>query len=551
MSALAAGFTSMPASNRGRHGKNLRQLLPLPALSAPDADILDMRDIPDIEVFDLTLDSREVKPGAAFVALPGARTHGIQHAAQAIAAGARAILWEPTQGMPAPEVPAGVASIAIAQLTRRLGVLADRFFDAPSRALRVAGVTGTNGKTTTAHVIAAALEQLGERSAYAGTLGVGRIGALREAAHTTPDAITTHRRLAELRDQGVRSLGMEVSSHALDQHRVDGVRFDAAVFTNLTRDHLDYHGTLAAYGAAKKRLFAWPRLRHAIVNGEDAYGRELAAAIAGAADPDPRLLCYGPSAAQSASDAAASEVRQLYARAVSVAPTGLCIDIDGSWGRARLHARFVGAFNVENLLAALGTLLSWDIPLQEAVTALECCTAPPGRMETLSVEGGPLAIVDYAHTPDALEKALMAVRAHCAGRLICVFGCGGDRDPGKRPVMGAIAERLADLVLVTDDNPRTEDGDAIVAQIVAGMSDPTRALIQRDRAAAIERALKEAAPGDAVLIAGKGHESYQIVGAERRPFSDREIAQAALASRRRVSNEESASGQGRRPGGQP
>jgi UDP-N-acetylmuramoyl-L-alanyl-D-glutamate--2,6-diaminopimelate ligase len=489
--------------------KNLRALLAGFTATVP----------PDVEITDMTLDSRNVRPGGAFVALPGARTHGIGFAAQAISGGARAILWEPTAGVVAPRVPDNVALVSIAQLSEILGGIADRYFDAPSHSVRVVGVTGTNGKTTTAHVLAAAAQQLGIASAYAGTLGYGRVDALKTGTHTTPDSITVHRQIAELRDAGVRSLGMEVSSHALDQHRVDGMRFDTAIFTNLTRDHLDYHGTFDAYGAAKAKLFAWPGLKHAVINADDAFGRELLARVT---DVD-NVISYSRFVA-----AAGADAKHLCAREIVAGPQGLEIEIDGSWGAATLRSRFVGDFNVENLLAVLATLLGWNISLQYAVDALEQCAAPPGRMETLSAPGKPLAIVDYAHTPDALEKALQAVRKHCTGKLTCVFGCGGDRDPGKRPLMGAIAERLADRVIITDDNPRNESGDAIVADIVKGLQQPQRAEIERDRAAAIVLGLEGGCAGDAVLIAGKGHEDYQIVGAQRRHFSDREIALAAL-----------------------
>jgi UDP-N-acetylmuramoyl-L-alanyl-D-glutamate--2,6-diaminopimelate ligase len=481
---------------------------------------------PDLEIIDLTLDSRAVTPGAAFAALPGTRTHGIGFAAQAAAAGASAVLWEPVPGVVPPRLPEDVPLIGIPGLTSWLGAIADWFFDAPSASVRVVGVTGTNGKTTTAHVIAEAFQRLNVTSGYLGTLGYGRVDALHAGALTTPDTITVQRRLAELRDEGVRCLAMEVSSHALEQHRVGGVRFDTAVFTNLTRDHLDYHGTLDAYADAKARLFRWPSLRYSIVNVDDAFGRELATRVAhtclvvfsraGEIRVDPRW------------QSEKGEVKQLFARRVSAAPHGLEIEFDGSWGPVMLRSRFVGDFNVENLLAVLATLLTSGVPMQQAIAALEQCGPPPGRMETLTAPGKPLAIVDYAHSPDALEKALLAVRKHCSGKLVCVFGCGGDRDAGKRPLMGAIAERLADRVIITDDNPRTEDGDAIVADILKGLTRPAAALVERDRAVAIARAIAESSSADAVLIAGKGHEDYQIVGAERRSFSDREQALRAL-----------------------
>lgn len=509
-----------------RRSKNLRALL-AGAVDAPA----------DVAATDISLDSRSVQPGGAFIALPGARTHGANFAEQAVRNGARIVLWEPVGAVEAPRLAANVCVIAVPALGSKLGDIADRFFDSPSAQMRVLGVTGTNGKTTTAYVLAAALQHLGEPSAYAGTLGHGRIDALRPGVHTTPDCITVHRQLAELRDEGVRSLGMEVTSHALEQHRVGGVRFDTAVFTNLTRDHLDYHGTLEAYGAAKAKLFSWPGLRCGVINVADPFGRELASRelhCAVTAYYRAAPLSLPPTRASSPrtrGPGSSARANELFATRVSPGPHGLDIEVGGSFGEATLRTRFIGDFNVENALAALATLVGLGVPFKDALAALERCSAPPGRMETLQAPGKPTAIVDYAHTPDALEKALLAVRRHCAGRLICVFGCGGERDPGKRPLMGAIAERLADRIIVTDDNPRGEDGDRIVADVVSGLGHPERAVIERDRAAAIERAVREGAAGDAVLIAGKGHEDYQIVGAERRHFSDREVAQAALRSK--------------------
>lgn len=519
---MRTAAATIPMNSRADNvrSRNLRALLADSGVSCLDF-------VPgDLEITDLTLDSRGVTPGAAFVALPGTRAHGIGFAPQAVNAGACAVLWEPVEGIVPPRLPGNVPLIGIPRLTAWLGAIADWFFDAPSARMRVVGITGTNGKTTTAHVFASALQQLNVTSAYAGTLGHGPIGGVQAGSLTTPDCITVHRRMAELRDAGVRCLAMEVSSHALDQYRVSGVRFDTAIFTNLTRDHLDYHGTLEAYADIKARLFRWPSLRNSIVNVDDELGREIATRVAhtclvvlsraGEVRLDPRWR----------SDR--GEVQQLFARTVTPSPNGLDIELDGSWGAATLRSRFVGDFNVENLLAALATLLTSGVPMQQAIGALENCAPPPGRMETLTAPDRPLAIVDYAHTPDALEKALLAVRKHRSGKLVCVFGCGGDRDAGKRPLMGAIAERLADRVVITDDNPRTEDGDAIVVDILQGLTRPEAAIVERDRAAAIARAIAESAASDVVLIAGKGHEDYQIVGAERRAFSDREQALRAL-----------------------
>jgi UDP-N-acetylmuramoyl-L-alanyl-D-glutamate--2,6-diaminopimelate ligase len=474
----------------------------------------------------LTLDSRAVQPGWAFVAVQGLRTHGLAFVNDAIAAGAASVLWEPAANITLPALPPGIVAICVPDLTRKLGIIADRFFDSPSQSLRIAAVTGTNGKTTTAYMLAAALEQVGTEAAYTGTLGYGRVAAVRFRPHTTPDCISVHRELAELRDGGVRSVGMEVTSHALDQHRVAGVRFDTAVFTNLTRDHLDYHGTLEAYGAAKALLFEWPDLKHAVVNVEDTFGRELAAR-----DLAAPLTVYGRENSARSFAQSRSDVRYVCAQRFTSKPLGLDIEIDSSWGHARLHSRLIGTFNVDNVLAVLATLLGFGIPFDDALQAVERGSAPPGRMEMLTAPGKPLVLVDYAHTPDALAKALQATRQHCTGRIWCVFGCGGERDRGKRPLMGAIAEADADAVIVTDDNPRGEDGDAIVAGILGGMQHPQRAHVERDRAAAIEYAIARAGADDVVLVAGKGHEDYQIVGTTTRHFSDRDVATAALRRR--------------------
>ncbi len=507
------GTAHMSSVKHPPHARNLAALLEGIVAEVPAHAV----------VSDLTIDSRNVQPGGAFVALSGARAHGLAFLQQALSRGASAVLWEPAAGVAVPHAPANVAMVCVANLPSALGAIADRFFDSPSDVVRVAAVTGTNGKTTTAYMLADALEKLGVGSAYAGTLGFGRIGAVQARPHTTPDCITVHRELAELRDAGVRCVGMEVTSHALEQHRVAGVRFKSAAFTNLTRDHLDYHGTFEAYGEAKARLFDWPTLEHAIINIDDAFGRTLVARVKNASV----TVCGREASAFKAG----ADTRHVLASRFAAEPVGLSIDIESSWGRARMHSRLIGAFNVDNVLAVLGTLLSSGVALSDAVQALERCAAPPGRMEMLTAPGKPLAVVDYAHTPDALEKALRAVRAHCTGQLYCVFGCGGERDPGKRPMMGAIAEAGADVVVVTDDNPRGEDGDAIVADIVRGLNAPAQAIVQRDRAAAIELAIAQASAGDAVLIAGKGHEDYQIVGATKRSFSDRDVALAALGRR--------------------
>jgi UDP-N-acetylmuramoyl-L-alanyl-D-glutamate--2,6-diaminopimelate ligase len=407
-------------------------------------------------------------------------------------------------------------------LSQHVGTIADRFFGAPSQTVTVVGITGTNGKTTCAWLLAQALQHCQRPAGYMGTLGFGVPPSVTATEHTTSDAVTVHRHLAGLRDLGAECVCMEVSSHAIDQDRVGAVRFNTAAFTNLTRDHLDYHGTMEAYGAAKARLFHWPSLANRIINVDDSFGAQLAAQLSPA-----RLVITTQSGA-----AAGSSLRHAeQVRAVCATPesAGLAIEIESSWGDTRLSVPLIGAFNVDNVLTVLAVLLSWNIPLAQATAALAQCRAPSGRLELFGGKApAPLAIVDYAHTPDALAKALRAARLHCTEKLRVVFGCGGDRDAGKRPQMGRIAAELADDVIVTDDNPRTEDPARIVADILAGMTQPGDALVEHDRARAIQIALRRSGAGDVVLVAGKGHEDYQIYGTARRPFRDQSIVSAEL-----------------------
>jgi UDP-N-acetylmuramoyl-L-alanyl-D-glutamate--2,6-diaminopimelate ligase len=486
-------------------------------------------DVPErVEVSDITQDSRSVTPGAAFLACQGRSHHGLAFVADAIAAGARAVLWEPSPGVSAPSLDASIIVRAVPNLHAQLGYIADRFFDAPSAGMTIAGITGTNGKTTCAWLLAQALRYCGRRSAYLGTLGVGTPGALRELSHTTPDALTLQRELAGLRADGVDALAMEVSSHALDQNRCAGMRMHTAVFTNLTRDHLDYHGDMAAYGAAKAKLFNWPTLAARIINVDDPFGRELARDRMSAAGALPSCLFL---TSHRASEWITSGVDFVHTTAVEGRADGLALTIESSRGAGSLHSPLIGDFNVENLLAVLAVLLAWDVPLAVACSALERCGAPPGRMQS---EGGglaPLVLIDYAHTPDALSKALRAAREHCEGTLWCVFGCGGERDAGKRGYMGQVAAQLADRIVVTDDNPRREDPRQIVAAIMEGViaaGAGARAAVQHDRAAAIRMAICKASRGDVVLVAGKGHEPYQLVGGLRQAFSDAVTVRQAL-----------------------
>ena len=477
----------------------------------------------DVLVNDLTLDSRAVAPGSLFLALKGRTHHGLKFAEQAVARGARAVLYEDSPDAVAPSLGAGVFVAAVPQLSQRASTIADRFFGAPSQSLTMAGITGTNGKTTCAWLLAQALQFCGRPAAYMGTLGYGRPPAVTATEHTTSDAVSVQRHLAALRSLGAECVSMEVSSHALDQDRVAAVRFNTAAFTNLTRDHLDYHGTMEAYCLAKARLFVWPSLVNCVINIDDGFGQQLAS----------RPLQARLVVTTQRRTTAPKQAEFVRASRVTPDPAGLVIGVDSSWGPGELTVRLIGEFNVDNVLTVLAVLLAWNIPLSQAIRALEQCRAASGRMEMFGGRGlTPLAIVDYAHTPDALAKALSAARLHCRGQLRVVFGCGGDRDAGKRPLMGRIAAELADDIIVTDDNPRTEDPGSIVADILAGIAGGAPVIVEHDRALAIRMGLQRSGPDDVVLIAGKGHEEYQIYGKERRPFVDQAIVTAALEGRR-------------------
>jgi UDP-N-acetylmuramoyl-L-alanyl-D-glutamate--2,6-diaminopimelate ligase len=467
----------------------------------------------DVAVSDLTLDSREVRAGSAFLACRGARRHGLEFAADVARSGAVAILWEPDGATRPPQLDSGIVLAEVPGLSQRASELADRFFAAPSRALSVLGVTGTNGKTTCAWLLAQALTACGRPAAYLGTLGSAFGGELVAGEMTTPDAITVQRQLAGFRARGAQGVAMEVSSHGLAQGRVAAVHFEAAVFTNLTRDHLDFHGDMHRYGAAKASLFERGGLGLRVLNVDDAFGAQLAARFPG------RIACSRV--------ARPAEAPFVLARDIEYGGTGTAFALESSFGGAQVETPLLGEFNVDNVLAVLAVLLGRGVALDAAVAALRGLAAPSGRLETFTAPGRPTAVVDYAHTPDALEKALQVLRRHCSGRLTVVFGCGGDRDRGKRPEMGAIAARGADRIVLTDDNPRTEDGDAIVADIRAGLG-AREASVIRDRRAAILDALAHAAAGDLVLVAGKGHEDYQVIGTEKRHFSDQQVLRAAL-----------------------
>lgn len=473
---------------------------------------------PDLAVLGVESDSRCVRAGDLFLAARGHAHHGLEFVDQAVARGASAIAWEPGAGISAP---AGFApALPVAGLGHHLGEIAARFFGEPSAELFCVGVTGTDGKTSCAHIIAQALAAAGTRSGYMGTLGYGFPGALRAASHTTPDPVTLQRWIAAIALAGGAALVAEASSHALDQGRTAGVAFDVAILTNIGRDHLDYHATPMAYAAAKRRLFDTPGLSAAAINGDDMTGRrwidELSATT--------RVVGYGLG-----EPVAAHAANWVHGQALQLRPDGLSLTVVARGLRTRLETRLLGRFNAYNLLAAFSALLEKGLDPRSAAAALSGASTVPGRMEGFRrADGGPLVVVDYAHTPAALAGVLAALRAHCHGRLCCVFGCGGDRDRGKRPLMAGAVAAHADRLIITDDNPRSEDPRAIVDDMLAGLDAGAAYTIEHDRARAIRAAIDGAAADDVVLVAGKGHELEQIVAGERRPFSDRHFVAGCL-----------------------
>lgn len=464
---------------------------------------------------DIHLDSRKVGNGDAFIAVAGQREHGREYIGDAVANGAAAIVVDQAEVL-ASDTPVPV--ITVADLEARLGELARQFYGEATASLQVLGVTGTNGKTSVTHILAHLLDGLGHRCAVVGTLGCGFVDKLLDTGMTTPDVVSVHRILAGLARDGADFVAMEVSSHGLDQGRVDGVDFRAAAFTNLSRDHLDYHGNMAAYAASKRALFERD-LALSVFNLDDATGSGFYR--------DESLPGRRISYAIRASDA------DVYCREVAYLHDGCRVELVTPWGEASLQSPLLGPFNLSNLLAAVALLAGLGFDLQRLAPLVAALRGAPGRMEV--VHGGePRVLVDYAHTPDALAQALAAIRPHVEGRLWLVFGCGGDRDRGKRPLMARAAVQGADEIVITSDNPRQEDPLGIIKDIEAGMEAGTCYHSEVDRQLAIEYALAAAGPGDLVLVAGKGHEDYQDIGGQRRAFSDRACVEAYFRQSGRV-----------------
>ncbi len=479
-----------------------------------------------ITINGLTRDSRQVHPGDLYFAMPGARDDGAAFIDDAIANGAVAICRDGAESGVELRQQAGrsVPVVAVPQLREQLGGIADRFYGHPSQELTVVGVTGTNGKTSVTHFIARALAADGG-CGLIGTLGSGLIGQpLATTGRTTPEAITLQRQLAEFRAAGAHGAVMEVSSHGIDQRRIDGVAFDAVVFTNLTHDHLDYHGDMAHYAATKRRLLGWRGVRGVVINLDDPTGLQWAAELAS----EQRVVGFSLIGTP-----APAGIETLYGGELSFSPRGLAFNVDSPFGHGHIECGLMGRFNAANLLAALGVLLLVGVDFATACERLARTETVPGRMERFAAGAEqPVVVVDYAHTPDALQQVLSSLREHAVGecRITCVFGCGGERDQLKRPMMGRIAEQWADRVVITHDNPRSEEPEAIIAAIRSGMRAPQAAQVVADRAAAIASAIAAAGPNDIVLVAGKGHEDEQVIGQTRLTFSDRAEVARILGS---------------------
>lgn len=477
----------------------------------------------------LTLDSREVQAGDVFVALSGHVTDGRHYIPEAIQQGAVAILCE---ALKTPSALHSVPIIQYSKLTDALGFMASRFFSEPSHAIPVIGITGTSGKTSCSHFIAQLLQDWNKPCGILGTLGIGYLNHLKATHSTTPDAISVHRHLASFRDQGAFSVVMEVSSHALTQKRVNGVRFTTAIFTNFSQDHLDYHGNMEEYWKAKKMLFAEHPVAHAVINVDDPKALELVSFLIQEQKISKNKI-FGYSAYPDWADKAGifKEISMIQATSVHLTSVGMDATVQTPWGKGTLQSFLLGRFNLSNILAALTAVCIQGMPFDQALKAIEHLTTVPGRMMCLGGENQPRVVVDYAHKPDALKQVLTELRSYCHAKLWCVFGCGGERDRKKRPLMANIAETLSDHVIITLDNPRMEAETQIFEDMLQGLKKPEAVLVEPDRVKAIQQAIIKADAGDIVLIAGRGHETVQIIGTREEPMNDYQEAIKALKGR--------------------
>jgi UDP-N-acetylmuramoyl-L-alanyl-D-glutamate--2,6-diaminopimelate ligase len=493
----------------------------------------------EVRIGGLSLDSRHVKAGDLFVAMSGTQQDGRQYINAAIEKGAVAVLTEPQTSINNELSNSLVPIIEFPNLKACISHIAGRFFSEPSRHMNVIGITGTNGKTSCSHFIAQLLSDVHQSCGIIGTLGTGLIDSLKVSDCTTPNPILTQQQLAELRAAGASTVAMEVTSHALSQGRVEGIQFHTAIFTNLTRDHLDYHGEMSTYFAAKRRLFLDLNSKYLIINLDDYYGRQLIRDAFAAGHK--RIVGFTTYLSLYTIPLAPDETLEglqeiipslMTTEALLLNTTGMQATVHTPWGSGKLQCPILGRFNFSNSLAALAAVCVQDVPFEQAREAIKTLKTVPGRMMHLGgTQPEPLVVIDYSHTPDALMQVLIALRAHCHGKLWCVFGCGGDRDRGKRPQMAEIAEKYSDIIVVTQDNPRTENPQTILDDILQGIQNLKTLYIEPNRKLAIQLAIEKASFKDIILIAGKGHEEYQIIGTEKIPLSDQAEALKALMRR--------------------
>ncbi|KPJ67321.1 MAG: UDP-N-acetylmuramoylalanyl-D-glutamate--2,6-diaminopimelate ligase [Coxiella sp. DG_40] len=472
----------------------------------------------DREIIGLTTDSRSVRPGFLFAAFPGINKDARDYIANALANGASAIVCEAQDFNSKPSESTPI--IALSNLRKEIGNIAATFYGHPACKMTIIGFTGTNGKTSCSQFLAKALQLSHIKCGVIGTLGSGFPDELNQSVHTTPDSVSIQQQLFMLQQQGAKVISMEVSSHGLEQERVNGIDFDVAVFTNLTRDHLDYHKNMEHYAAAKRRFFMRSELKHAVVNIDDNFGRLLLNELSSKLN----VIAYGISGVKKVN------VPMVKAEDIKLNQEGFAAKVVTPWGEGELKSRLLGRFNISNLLAVLSVLNIMEVPLSDALASIAELDTVPGRMQTFGGGDKPMVVVDFAHTPDALQQALVALREYCSGALWCVFGCGGDRDRGKRPQMAIIAEQFSDRVIITNDNPRCESPKQIVSDIIKGLSHPQAVEIEYDRRVAIADAINSAKVDDVILIAGKGHEPYQIIGEQRIPYSDIEEVKKLMAT---------------------
>jgi len=488
----------------------LIELIAAMRLSSILKHIMQLPQKADVEFIRLQLDSRKAAAGDVFVALKGTQVDGRQFISEVISRGTVAVLAESETNDAAVDFQNDIPVISIPKLRNALGEIAAAYYGYPAREMKIYGVTGTNGKTSITHFLAQALQHLAVPCGVIGTLGNGIYGSLGEPGLTTPDAVTLQAMLREFANNGANAAAMEVSSHSIDQGRINGIEFEAGIFTNLTQDHLDYHGTMEAYAAVKKRLFTDFPIKHIIINSDDTVGRKWLEEI-----KHPSRFAYGLHHAQ-----LPASIPQIFADKISLSLSGIHCTLSTPWGDGDLSLPLIGQFNLCNVMAVLAVLCLQGFSFQDVLNVLMKLSAVPGRMQLLGGRGRPLVAVDYSHTPDSLEKALQSLRKHTGGKLICVFGCGGNRDIAKRPLMAGIAEQWSDQVIVTNDNPRHEDPEEIARQIIKGFQFPERVDIILDRSKAIEKSIQCATANDCILIAGKGAEQYQQIGDQKYPFDD-------------------------------